>query len=239
MKKLSNFITDNFSESFIEISKYLLNYVVLVDTINKKKFRLTEIEYYLYCKNHEDCSTHCSEKQLHTNFFYFHRYSNLNYITNNRKGMDITFGSNKNNTKVFGGILIRAIMNINNNKEYIYGTSKIIDHLLNNTEGNPITLSNIFKDIESREIDKKNDYFYFKEHKLDELTIYRCPRFNLPKHTNEEYLFSYYRHFIFPKKKHAGKEQEIICRWIKEERYSKDETKKIFGYNSIEFCNKK
>ena len=99
----------------------------------KPEFRICEIEFYLIdnsLKHHEDTFTHGDPIQGTNGKWYFHRMNPKNpssFKAGTYKGMDLSFGSKENG--VFGGILIRAIMNLKT-KEYIEGPCNTVTTLL-------------------------------------------------------------------------------------------------------------
>lgn len=93
---------------FSSMANRLLNECYLL--INKRKYRLVEIEFYLKSDHHPDPYAHCNEDQLIMHAFYFHRFKNGTYKAGNYKGLDLSFGDAETNS--FFGILIRAIQDI-------------------------------------------------------------------------------------------------------------------------------
>jgi len=109
---------------FKKLAKIILtNYILL---INKKKFRIAEIEIYYRSKNHDDTYVHCDEDQLKYGYFYFHKYKNGTYKNGTWKGMDITFGNGKD---IYFGILIRSIYDIKNDT-IVEGPCKVVNKIL-------------------------------------------------------------------------------------------------------------
>jgi hypothetical protein len=110
------------------------------------EYYLTEIEFYLFSEFHQDKSTNCHPLQKNTSHWYFHRFGKKDtVIIHNRKGVDIVFG----NEECWGGILIKGIQNTANEKDYVYGQSKVVDRIISDS-GN--SLSSIAKNIEKEEI---------------------------------------------------------------------------------------
>jgi len=101
-------ILDVYESTFSDIANNLLNKAILV--INGKHHRFVEIEfYYKNGANHDDTFTHGDEIQRTSGKWYFHRMGN-GYKGGSYKGIDLTFGGQgPEGSKVYGGILIRAI----------------------------------------------------------------------------------------------------------------------------------
>ncbi|UIR54777.1 hypothetical protein LZQ00_10865 [Sphingobacterium sp. SRCM116780] len=96
-----NHFQDN---TFAQIAELLLNHSLL--TVNEKSYRLTEIEFYWNDnKDHQDKSTYIRNhtENLQAGQLFFH-YSGFDIA------MDNEFG--------YGGILIRAVYDLSNNKHY-------------------------------------------------------------------------------------------------------------------------
>jgi hypothetical protein len=90
-------------DSFSRIAEELFNHYLL--QVNESYYRLIDIEfYYLTGDNniHKDVYTHKHAEQRHSGRWYFHD-----------SGIDITIGNGSNH---YGGILMRAIAKINNEK---------------------------------------------------------------------------------------------------------------------------
>src|SRR4030043_2151617 len=99
--------------------------------VGDEKFYLAELEFYLNCEHHPDIFAHSNEDQMTTNEWYFHRMGKK-YRGGNYKGLDITFSK-----EGYGGILIRAIKNVNTG-EYIDGPCKVVDKILDITKNSSI-----------------------------------------------------------------------------------------------------
>ena len=128
--------TKNHSEWFQTIAKVLLCNYHIETTI--EKYRITEIEFYYYSDTHKDETTYGYIKE---GFKYKDRISRHKNAQRKQlswffhySGIDIVFG-NENN---LGGILIRAIQNVNN-LETLAGPLVVLIELLNQSadvEGN-------------------------------------------------------------------------------------------------------
>ncbi|AZL89788.1 hypothetical protein QKC54_gp0126 [Megavirus baoshan] len=164
---------DHLDESeFNNLADYLLNKCYLV--VNRTKWRLVEIEFYLYNKNHSDPYVHCDNDQLLNNTFYFHRFKNGTYKSGTFKGMDITLGCPKR--KAYFGILIRSIQRISTG-EVIEGPCNTVNKILLKlgftkiielTDNNNL---NIF--------DKGQDLYLKPTNSLNNEIIYSGPRIGL------------------------------------------------------------
>ena len=97
------------------------DFQMLADTlINKTMIKTThgnycirEIEFYLFDNNHRDTHTHCSREQGTWGNWYFHK-TGKGYREGTYRGLDITLGDNSG--KIFFGILIRTIQNVQTNQ---------------------------------------------------------------------------------------------------------------------------
>jgi len=123
-------------------------------------------------------------------------------------GIDLTFGSDD----IYGGILIRAIYDIKKDK--------YIDGPLN-------SLTEVFSNIDS--IYSTNLKFGMK--KTDSELVYEkpisAPRVGLNPEGDSGMYKNFYRFLIMPKHKHAEKTK--IAEGMRQNNYSADEIKGIFG----------
>jgi hypothetical protein len=97
-------IIDETEAEFFKIADQLLNHSAIKN--HEAVYRLTEIEFYWMSKKHQDP---CTYKRIHTepkNGDWFFHYS----------GVDIALRNS--DLEGYGGILIRSIYNINENKKY-------------------------------------------------------------------------------------------------------------------------
>lgn len=101
--------------------------------INKSgnQYRICEIEFYLNDdKYHKDTFTHGDPIQATNGKWYMHRMTAKNPMSfkgGTYKGMDLTFGKPG---QIYGGILIRSIMNIKT-RTHIEGPCNCLDAILN------------------------------------------------------------------------------------------------------------
>ena len=116
----------NITEKFNVLADTLLNKIAL--NVNNELYRLIEIEFYLKTKEHPDPFIHGDKDQTIPSKWYFHRQNGGSYKGGTYKGVDITFGY-KDTKDVYGGILIRSILDIKNNK-LIEGSCKVVDYIL-------------------------------------------------------------------------------------------------------------
>lgn len=187
---------DKIEDNFQRIANDLLNNWVL--KVEDALFRIAEIEFYYKSENHIDSYIHGHELQRQKGKWYFHG-----------SGIDITFG----NEKSFGGILIRAMVNIQSN-EYFYGPLVCVQELFRNFPA-------IFNTgINFGLIPAKNGQLSFEK-------LIQAPRVGLKPENNLEMWNKYYRFLIMPKQKHADKTK--IFEAMKSQGFSDDERKNIWG----------
>jgi hypothetical protein len=173
-------------EYFGGIANVILNGCFL--KVNKTKYRIIEIEFYLKCKAHTDPYTHGDPDQLLMHTFYFHKYKTGTYKSGTFKGMDLTFGSE--NEHAYFGILVRSIQNIKTG-QIIEGpcntVNKILaeykcDSIMEFTNGNNL---NIFEN--------DHDFILVPTENLEQLPIAIGPRIGLgvkyPEYRLKNYRF--------------------------------------------------
>jgi hypothetical protein len=201
---------------FHAIAEDLMQNHILVT--KKQSYFLAEIEFYYYHDSfHPDNSTHCHPRQLDSETWYVHRYGKTDtIIKTRRKGIDITFG---NGEDAYGGILLRALQNIQKKDDYVYGTSKILDRIIGDS-GSSI------EQIEGQSIFENNNLSLLRV-KSNNMEVFNCPRHGLGKTTTPEFINLGYRFFILPDNTHKGKEKVIIPYLI--ERVGKENTLKVFN----------
>ncbi|ANB50284.1 hypothetical protein [Powai lake megavirus] len=180
---------DYLNESeFNNLADYFLNKCYLV--INGTKWRLIEIEFYLYNKNHSDPYVHCDNDQLLNNTFYFHRFKNGTYKSGTFKGMDITLGCSK--IGAYFGILIRSIQRVSTG-EVIEGPCNTVNKILSKFGFTKITELTGNKNLNI--FDKKQKLYLKPTNSLIKQTIYYGPRIGL----SDKYLEwrdKYYRYVV-------------------------------------------
>jgi hypothetical protein len=123
---------DDFTRKFDTIADKLLNDVrpfrarltfAQTELVTQgKRYRLTEIEFYLVGGVHDDVFTHQDKQQLTCCQWYFHR-TGTQYRSGNYKGLDITFGTPSGlgyiyvtGKDCYGGILVRGIQDVSTGK---------------------------------------------------------------------------------------------------------------------------
>jgi hypothetical protein len=108
---------------FDYMANTLLNKYILV--INKREYRIIEIEFYLHSDNHPDDYVHRHPDQLSSNMFYFHKFKSGSYKGGTFKGHDLCFGDEN----TYFGILIRSIYDIANDT-VIEGPCNTVNRIL-------------------------------------------------------------------------------------------------------------
>lgn len=195
------------NDKFNKLSDYLLNHIKLV--VGDKNYRLVEVELYLYSSNHKDIFTHRDIDQSIKYKFYFHKKGKT-YKSGTYKGLDITFG---NNTKSYGGALIRSIQDISTNK-IIEGPCNVVNCILKIFNHDDISelVTYLLKTNKQNEQDTVNCYkshkkskLYLKYSDLNEKDVYSGPRVGLTlKNSNNklknEYIMANYRYTTIPNK---------------------------------------
>jgi hypothetical protein len=109
------------AEWFARIAERLLNGSRLV--VGRQQYRLVEIEFYYWSKEHSDPFTHRDPIQFGIGRWYFHRTHGV-YRGGSFKGLDLTFGD----AQASGGILFRGMETPEG--ALIDGPSRCVDHLL-------------------------------------------------------------------------------------------------------------
>ena len=183
----------NHQSEFEKLAFSLLADSVLL--IKNHEYQICEIEFYLHSKNHPDTYTHQSEAQSQPNRWYFHKVGK-GYKEGTYKGLDVTFGTEG---KSSGGILIRSIYDISNDK-MVTGPSKVVDEILTHFK-----LSKVFelaKELQKTDQDLLVDNLSeltIKEKKLevkDLCSTYRIglkPKVAITKSFTDTYLMKDYR----------------------------------------------
>ncbi|MDR3695160.1 hypothetical protein [Mucilaginibacter sp.] len=106
---------ENPFDDFKRIASSLMNDNVLL--VGENYYRFTSLEFYYFEKDsHADVYSHQHENQMTSEQWYFHG-----------SGLDITFGSKD----VYGGILIRGVKNLKENK-FINGPILCVQELFKN-----------------------------------------------------------------------------------------------------------
>jgi len=174
-------------EYFYDAADVILNGVYL--NVNKTKYRIIEIEFYLKCKGHNDPCTHGDPDQLLMHTFYFHKFKTGTYKAGTFKGMDLTFGSVKE--KAYFGILVRSILNIKTG-QIIEGPCNVVNKILSEYACESIM---DFTNGENLNIfDNDKNFIIVPTEKLIRHKIAAGPRIGLnkekyPDHWNKNYRF--------------------------------------------------
>ena len=188
-------------EQFKLIAGKLLNETAVITL--KRKYRLCEIEFYYYNQinteitdsfyermpasgvpyyqedyykssingiSHQDVFTHKLGNQAKNGFWYLHTQGSR-LKQGNRKGIDLTIGCEDEYT--YGGILIRAIQNIDDDKDYIHGPSKVVDRIIEDIGKKSV--DEIDEITASSALDKGNKLF-IEQYNLDKQDIFSCHR---------------------------------------------------------------
>lgn len=188
------------SADFKDVADLLLNNTILI--VNKHKYRIVEIEFYLKSDEHEDKYTHCDNDQLEYGCWYFHKYRNGTYKAGTYKCVDMTIGDKKNNQ--YCGILIRSIYDIYN-KKLIEGPCKSVNAILDAYKCDSI---NDFVGEKILNVLDNQKVFVIQDAQKKELSsedIYSGPRIGLsdkyPDYKSKEYRFVIFRDKIKKMKK--------------------------------------
>jgi hypothetical protein len=120
-------------KGFNKVAKLLLLQSNLM--VANKAYELMDIEFYFYNeKIHPDPYSHSFQyassvrkKQSVTGSWYFHRFTGIEKYTHTRRGLDITYGDGE--IQRYGGILIRAIKNLQENR-IISGPSRVVGEII-------------------------------------------------------------------------------------------------------------
>ena len=201
MKEIENLNLDiddkNIEGSFKRIAFDLMNRWIL--DVESKSYRIAEIEFYYKSETHNDPYAHAHALQKTKGRWYFHG-----------SGFDITCGQKG----YYGGILIRAICDIEDDKNYIYGPLSCITEIFSNVKG----------------VYEAKISFGLKPVKEGELIIEKpiaAPRIGLNPTKDTGKYEAFYRYLIMPKKKHAEKSR--IAEAMVQQKYTDDEIKNIWG----------
>jgi hypothetical protein len=173
---------ETIEKSFSRIANEILNEHLLF--VGPKKYRVTAIEFYFYNHtNHKDENIHsvrsiqtrAKERQILQGKWYLHKISIS--PTYKRKGLDLTFGNGKN----FGGILIKEIMDIDNNIKFTQ--SKLVDEFIKVLK--PTSKEEFLDMIE------KDDKVQLKKANIEKKEIISTPRKNLANDTFKDSNYAY------------------------------------------------
>lgn len=167
--------------------------------VNNDLISIEEIEFYYNSKDHKDHYTHKNKDQLTNSMWYFHQYHNGTYKSGTYKGLDMTFGNNKDS---YGGILIRSINNTTTN-EFITGPCNVVNYILKKLNCESIEIlvekmkdKNIFNNKNPFYVEKNNQQNNIEQNNK-EVKIFMGPRVGLSL-KYPEYLIKEYRYLKQP-----------------------------------------
>jgi len=187
---------DAYQSDFDRVAKVLLNRSEL--KVNKTAYRIIEIEFYYDSPNHTDFYCHRALRQLRNQRLYLHRFNESGkYDALRRKGLDITIGNEKG---IYGGILIRAIENVETNK-IITGIGKLTNQILDDVGGVNRTDSVLKLYSEDKDIFDSSGLIYLENVEDNRLPIFKKQRQGLNKKKYDKdkfYLDAKYNYFTYP-----------------------------------------
>lgn len=176
---------------FRPLADQILNSSILY--VNGIKYRIIEIEMYLFSDEHPDAYVHCHPDQKYSGFIYFHSMKKTlprSYKGGTFKGMDLTFGSESE----YFGILIRGLLSLETG-EAISGPSNVVTHILKQLE---MTSIQELTNGEILSFNKKNQKIRFKfSGELSIEKIYTGPRIGLKEEKDPIYHKKHYRFVTF------------------------------------------
>jgi hypothetical protein len=184
-------IFDYYADKFINKSKLV---------INNHKHQIMEIEFYLTCTDHPDPFTHQSEDQSIPDKWYFHKKGGT-YKQGTYKGLDITFRPShlSPDDTCYGGILIRSIYDIDNNK-FIEGPCNVVDHILNIC--NYTSINNFVTNNATLNVNDTLSQLYILPCSRNIVPLYNSPRVGLTlkqfNNLRAIYIMKNYRYMIQP-----------------------------------------
>lgn len=155
------------------------------------KYDILEIEFYYNSPGHPDPFVHCDDDQSAPNMWYFHKQNGKSYKEGTFRGLDITFSLNeKSKNKIYGGILIRSIYDIENKKMY-EGSCLSINQIMGETS----SVANFVSKLDSMDIKYSNeeiDYpLYFLKKDTPKKIICCSPRVGLTLKKDTENQINY------------------------------------------------
>lgn len=212
-------------EQFEKVAGMLLNGFALV--VSGTEYRLYEIEFYYYSDIHPDPFVHRHPQQLSKGRWYFHKKGAL-YRPGIYRGVDLTFGDDELQT--YGGILIRGIVNPDNQKEYVYGPAKCVDHFRN-------CINQAIEEVDDRAATKQHcPQLYLEEKEWPDEPVISGPRVGLTvrpaEHLSGMFRYAHYRYIIYPRLPHKGKEA-LIAPGLLMKGWKKEEINQVFGYRIL------
>jgi len=216
----------NMQDVFYNCANTLMNNYQI--KINSKLFDLIEIEFYYYDeKKHPDKYTHQNEIQKHTLEWYLHRFNNSKAIKGgNRKGIDITFGNDKD---TFGGILIRAIRESAPSENIVVGPSLLVDTILKELQIEKNNMNELSNIIEKKLITESPLKLIPKENSQNRY-IYRGPRINLTPPCLDYYDCDYRFVFLDTNTKGIKNKEKLVHRAYSKYKRNIENITKDLGY---------
>jgi len=161
-------------------------------------------EFYLKDECHNDTFTHGDEQQLTHSQWYFHRMGS-GYKGGSFKGLDITFS-----TRGYGGILIRALYDIENEK-YIEGPCNLVNHILSLTGAKDID-SLVKQEKFNWKVDQESVLYIRPSEGLEKKSLISCARFGLVLRTDDHvpFFMKPYRFFCYPELVRKGRHHLVL-----------------------------
>lgn len=208
-----------------KVAGTLLNEYVLI--VANNPFRLFEIEFYYHSSVHPDPFVHKHSQQLTKGRWYFHKKGAI-YRPGIYRGVDLTFGDE--DSKTYGGILIRGIVNPENQKDYVYGPAKCVDHIRE-------SIGHGIEEVDDKAATKSEcPHLYLEKKELPEEQVISGPRVGLPvrpaDHLSNMFRYAHYRYIIYPQLPHKGKEA-LIAPGLLMKGSTKEEINRLFGYRIL------
>lgn len=210
---------------FDKVACMMMNGFVLV--VSGKEYRLFEIEFYYHSAIHPDPFVHRHPQQLSKNRWYFHKKGAI-FRPGIYRGVDLTFGDE--DTKTYGGILIRGIVDLENKKDYVYGPAKCVDHFMESFG------QDIEKVDDKTAIKSACQHLCLEKKELSEEQVISCPRVGLPvrpaEHLSNMFRYAHYRYIIYPQLPHKGK-KALIAPGLLLKGWKKEDINGLFGYRIL------
>lgn len=203
MDLLKKITPNQLQDHLPEVAKELLNATCL--NVNGHLFRLMEIEFYVYNKNHCDVFAHRYDDQKTHCKWYFHKSANKQYSYKGGtfKGLDITCGD----ADSYGGILIRSISDIKTGK-IIEGPCRTVNKILELTDCKDI--KELVQIKMKDDLDISNGILRLEKYDHGELEVFCSPRIGLTLKKTDSlilrkfYIWQLYRFLVFPTKISKG-----------------------------------
>jgi 3-methyladenine DNA glycosylase Mpg len=172
--------------------------------VNGKKFRIGEIEIYLYNSDHQDMYVHKDPLQMNKWNWYFHK-KGKSFKEGTFKGLDITMGEigdeETGDTGCYFGVLIRSLYNVQE-KQFIEGPCNSVMEILR--EYNCEKVKDFIKVDEVLNCFENHRNLILKKVKMRQREIYTGPRIGLsdkyPEFRDLPYRFTCFKEFIKKKK---------------------------------------